>query len=212
MYGTGKLKLYAKEGINSEQVSDIEAKLNNDCPGYEITKQSSKEMVIEGLNDIKEIDMDKIVSRLRALIEEEFKEAVDQNPKTIKAIEKRVNRFYMMGMRYINIIQPNDYTRHIGILNMLEQISDTMDEMLSNFKIKPEIFELLHKQFGLCFEGFAGNEKCIEEVAALREAVAKKLENSRMDKLQRYFMMGISNNILNIAEYGLRVEKPQVKY
>jgi phosphate uptake regulator len=209
IYGTGKLHLNSKSGFSWQQLDAVEKKVKDDCPGYEITNQSKDKITIEDLTNMKEVELNKVISRISFMINNEFTEITQGDPKTVMEIEQRVNRFYMLGIRYVNITQPKDYTGYIGVLNMLELISDNLYRIVSDFKIRnKDIFELLSKQFGLCLKGFAGAGGAIEEVSSLRERTKASISRSHIDKLNAHLMIEITNYIANIAEYGLRAGTP----
>jgi phosphate uptake regulator len=210
MFGTSKLRLLSKDGITPQQLGAIEQRLNNDCSGFEITGQSNNDIIIEGLTNIREVDLEKIILRIRYLIDAEFNEITKGNPKSIKEIEKRVNRFYMLGMRYLNVIQPKDYARYIGLFNMLEAISDNMEAISKAMGPKQNvnsIFNVLQSQFGECLIGFKGNDKSIEEAASLRVEAIKKISRMKVENLQQHLIVEIADYISNIAEYGLNAER-----
>lgn len=208
MYGTSRLRLYSKDGFTAAQVDAIEGKINSDCSGFEITSQSGTEITIEDFTNIKEIDLGKVIGRLRFLVEQEFMEVEGGNAASIRKLEQRVNRFYMLGVRYVNIIQPRDYTRYIGMLAMLEQISDNMEMLSANLdRVPGVIYRALHEEFSMCKAGFDGDSKSIESAAALRVDVRRRIAKARLDGLQAHLLTSIADNISNIAEYGLKAEK-----
>jgi hypothetical protein len=206
-YGVAKLRLYSADGLTHAQTEEVERKINGECPGYEITSQSNKDVIIEDFTNMKEVDIGKIVKRLRSLVNQEFREMLEGDPKTIAKIERLVNRFYMLGMRYVNITQAKDDLKYFGILRSLETISDRLD-MLSEIKEarKKAIFEQLGRQFDESFKGLEGDSKAIESLAEGREAVHAQIIRARLDKLSTYLLKDISNNISAIAEYGLKSE------
>ena len=207
MYGTGKLRVYSADGLTQAQIEGIENEINAECPGFEITSQSGKDMNIEDLTDIKEISLEKVVSRLRSLINQEFAEIGQGDTKTIARLEKLVNRSYMMGVRYVNITQAKDALVYLGVLESLEAISDKLDAISSGFKTQdPHIFEELTTEFELCFPAMKGDSKAIEKVAELRESMIKRLSHSRLDRIYVKLLIEIANSISSIAEFGLRVE------
>jgi antitoxin component of MazEF toxin-antitoxin module len=207
MYGTGKLRIYSADGLTQAQIEGIEDEINAECPGFEITSQSNKDMEIEDFTDIKEINLDKVISRLKSLINQEFAEIKQGDPKTIARLEKLVNRSYMMGVRYVNITQAKDALVYFGILESLETVSDKLDAISSDFEIPdPHIFAELDAEFELCFPAMKGDSKALEKVAELRESMIKRLLRSRLDRMCVKLLIEIANSISSIAEFGLRVE------
>ncbi len=211
MYGTRKLRLYSKEGLTQAQLDSVERKLNDECIGFEVTSQSNTDLVIEDFTNIKEIDIGKVVSRIRFLIDQEFKEIEEGDPRTVGKIEKRVNRFYMLGIRYVNMIQPREYARYLGMLTMLELVSDNIDVLSTTPLVRSRgLVDTLHRQFGRCFAAFDGDERAIEEVAGLRAAAVSRIGRERADKLHRHLLMEITDSIAKISEYGFNAERQGV--
>lgn len=208
MYGASKLRIYSKEGFSQEQLGAIEDKLGADCPGFEVTSQSHGELGIEDFSNIKDMDLQKVLARIKFLIEQEFAEVLEGNPKTVSKIEKRVNRFYMMGTRYLNLAQPRDYQRYYVFLNKLELISDRMVESSADITPKKrQIYKALSSQFALCYSAFDGDEAAIAKTAELRKDVKRMVAKARLEHHEQYIFMEMANNIANIAEYGFMAEK-----
>ncbi len=207
MYGTYKLRIYSQEGFTRSQLDSIEQRISYDCPGFEITNQSDKDVIIEDLTNIKEVNMDKIMLRLRSLINEEFKEMTKGDPKTIPKVERLVNRFFMLGIRYINVTQARDAMKFSSVLQDMETISDRMYILSSKQGVRKfDVFEDLSKQFELSLKGFAGDLDAVEKVSDIRASLISKLDKSDIDKLSAYMIKDIANNISNISEFGLRTE------
>ncbi|MCW6160175.1 MAG: hypothetical protein LVQ95_03760 [Candidatus Micrarchaeales archaeon] len=208
MYGASRLKIYSENGFSQEQLGAIEDKLSTDCPGFEVTSQSHGEIGIEDFSNIKDMDLQKVLARIKFLIEQEFTEVLSGNPKTVAKIEKRVNRFYMMGTRYLNLAQPRDYQRYYVFLNKLELISDRMAESSADVTPKKrQIYRLLGSQFALCYSAFDGDERLIAKAAELRKEVKSMVKRARLEHHEGFVFMEIANSIANIAEYGFMVEK-----
>ncbi len=207
MYGTYKLRIYSQEGFTRSQLDSIEQRISYDCPGFEITNQSDKDVIIEDLTNIKEVNMDKIMLRLRSLINEEFREMTKGDPKTIPKVERLVNRFFMLGIRYINVTQARDAMKFSSVLQDMETISDRMYILSSKQGVRKfDVFEDLSKQFELSLKGFAGDLDAVEKVSDIRASLISKLDKSDIDKLSAYMIKDIANNISNISEFGLRTE------
>ncbi|MDE1870322.1 MAG: hypothetical protein KGH71_05060 [Candidatus Micrarchaeota archaeon] len=207
MYGFSKLRLYSKSGFAPEQLDEIDGAIS-ECPGFEITSQSNSDLIIEDFTNIKEIDLDRVMSRLKSLVEQEFMEARSGNYKTIKKIEKLVNRFYMMGVRYVNITQAKDALKYLEGLQQLEYISDRLEIVSLSLKARgADIIGDLESQFRLCFAGFYGDLGAIEKVAELRSKIRMKIRKFRGDRLENYLLEQLSNSISSIAEFGLRTQE-----
>ncbi len=205
MYGTGRLRIYSSEGLTRAQVEGIEAKIGAECPGFEVTSQSDKDIIVEDLTNIKEVDLDKILLRLRSLIAQEFVEIARGDVDTIPRTEKIVNRFYMLGVRYVNITQAKDALMYYSVLGYLEAISDRLNEISAYFKAgNGKAYAKLGEEFGLCYAAMKGDSKAIERVAELREE-AIAASGSR-DKVYSKLLTEVADSIANIAEFGLKSE------
>ncbi|MDE1762305.1 MAG: hypothetical protein KGH78_03890 [Candidatus Micrarchaeota archaeon] len=206
MYGFSKIRLYSKNGFSQDQQDEID-KMILDCPGFEITSQSNSDIIIEDFTSIKDVELDKVMSRLRSLINQEFMESLQGNYKTIKKIEKLVNRFYMLGVRYVNITQAKDALKYLEALQQLEYISDRLEIVSTSLKGRGhDILKELETQFHFTFEGFYGNIEAIEKVAELRRSARAKIKRFKGDRLEIYLLEQLSNSISSIAEFGLRQE------
>ncbi len=205
MYGTGKIRLYSKEGFTKPQLDKVYEKIGTDCPGFEITSQSTNEVIIEDFTNIKEVDIGKLINRIKSMVNEEFNETSKGNFKTIPEIERLVNRFFMLGMRYVNITQAKDDMKYFVTLQALESISDKMDMISKLPSIKDtKIFEDLQRQFDLCFKGFGGDQQAIEQVESIYRSVLNKMNQPKVDKIYSYLIIDIANSISRIADFGFR--------
>lgn len=207
LYGFSKIRLYSKDGFTQDQLDGVEARVI-DCPGFEITSESNNDIIIEDFTDIKDVDLEKVVGRLRSLINQEFMESLSGNTKTIAKIEKLVNRFYMLGVRFVNITQAEDSLKYLEALIQFEYISDRLDMVSSSLHLRGnDILTDLSTQFGLCIEGFHGDVASIAKVAELRSSIKAKIGRFKGDRLEKYLLSQLSNSIANIAEFGLREEE-----
>lgn len=209
IYGFSKIRLYSKEGFTRGQLDGAEEKIA-ECPGFEITVESSNDMVIEDFTNIKDIDIEKVMGRLRSLINEEFVEILGGDSKTISKIERLVNRFYMLGVRYLNITQAQNALKYFDALQQLEYISDRLDIVSSSLQSRgKEIMEDISMQFGLCIDGFHGDVGSIAKAAELRGEIQSKIGKFKGDRLEKYLMSQLSNSTSTIAELGLREEEKE---
>ncbi|MGA3020745.1 MAG: hypothetical protein ABSD68_02235 [Candidatus Micrarchaeales archaeon] len=209
MFGTGKMHIHSEDSFTQAQVEAVENKISAECPGFEITSQSKKDIIIEDLMDIKEVDLGKIAMRLHSLINQEFKEMSGGDPQSVAKIEKLVNRFYMLGMRYVSITQAKDAFVYATQLNLLESISDNLDLLASNIGGEGmRVFNELNKQFDACFLAFNGDEKAIEEVLVTREPILKQIQRLKIDHIYKYLLRSIADSSSNIAELGFKRRNP----
>ena len=98
----------------------MQKEIGSECPGFEIISQSSNKLEIEDLTDIKEIKIEKIISRLRSLVLQQFVEVKSGNNDAVMGIEELADRFYMLGIRYVNIVQPKDVIKYYRTVAALE--------------------------------------------------------------------------------------------
>ena len=206
LYGFSKIRLYSKSGFTQEQLDEIEKKIL-ECPGFEITSQGNSDIIIEDFTSIKDIELEKVMMRLKSLINQEFMESLQGNYKTIKKIETLVNRFYLLGVRYVNITQAKDALKYLEGLQQLEYISDRLEIVASSLKGRGDgIIKDLETQFNLAFEGFYGNIEAIEKVAEMRRSIKGKIKKFKCDRLETYLLEQLSNSTSSMAEFGLRQE------
>lgn len=206
MYGTTKLTVYSKMGFTQEQFDSVEDKINTECHGFEITSQTNNQIVIEDFTNIKEIEIEKVMARLRSLIIQEFDEIKKGNLKTIMKMEKLVNRAYMLGVRYIDVTQAKDSLRYLIVFELMESIADNLND-LSETGFNNPIFKDLGDQFVLALSGFVGDTKAIEKVANMRTELKKRIMRSKFDRFQKHMLGEITNYSSRIAEFGLKLEK-----
>jgi antitoxin component of MazEF toxin-antitoxin module len=207
MFGTGKLRIYSSDGLGIPQIEAVEDKLRRECPGFEITSQSGKDIIMEDLTDIREIDLEKIMMRIRSLVKQEFYEMSRRETGGTQRLEELVNRFYMLGARYINITQAKDALVHLEVLGSLEEISDRLVVVSSNFRIKDaRMFADIGALFDLSDKAMKGDGKAIEQVEADRDAILRRISRSGQDRMYLKLVREVVDKISGIAEYGLRVE------
>ncbi len=209
MYGTKKLTIYSKTGFTQQQFDSIEDKINAECHGFEITNQAKNQITIEDFTNIKEIDIGKVVLRLKSLLLQEFDEIKKGNLGSIEKIEKLVNRSYMLGVRYIDMTQAKDSLRYLIALELMEGIADNLNALSETEMKGMDIFNELNDQFVLALSGFAGDTKAIEKVADMRKEVKRKLLRSKFDRYQKHLLGEITDQSGRIAEFGLKLETKQ---
>ncbi len=208
MYGMQKLRVYSSDGIAAEQVKAVADKVRDECSGFEITSQSNNDMIIEGFTDIKDVDIERVMSRIMALVSQEYVELGQNTVEAVHGIEKLVNRFYMLGIRYINITQAKDSTTYFAALNLLEDISDKLDEMSAkNLKGASGAISQLGEAFALCHKAFDGDMDSIDKVFAIKDKILKGLQHSSIGGEASALIASVAYSISNIAEFGLMKER-----
>ena len=206
MFGTTKLRLYFSKGYAKSILAAIEETVKDECPGFEVISHSSNDIAIEDFNNIKDADIWKIISRLHLLIKQEFGELKEGDKDSLAASERQVNRFYMLGIRYINMLDIGDSTKYFVIIQTLELISDNLNA-LSLAKKDAKILEMLEEQFDSCFNGLNGKTEEIEKAVALRDGIYRNA--TKLDALSLKTVHDIANGIARIAEFGLYVDRKE---
>jgi len=207
LYGVRKIRIYSADHLTKDQIAGIVNKINRKCSGFEITSQSKNDLVIEDFTDLKEIDVDKILLRLRSLINQELNELSNGQPVAIEEVENLVDRFYRLGVRYLYITQAKDALRYFRVLQLLETIGDQLYTLSSNPKIqKSGIFDELAEQFDKSFSGFQGDDTAIESSEEMKDTFLKKLPSHKLDGASLYILKELSINMSKVANFGLRID------
>jgi phosphate uptake regulator len=210
LYGLNKIKILSENHFTEEQIKEIEDEIKNECSGFEITHQTNNEIYIEDFTDLKEISIDKIISRLKYLIKQQFEEAKKNDVRTVRKIEFLVDRFERIGKRYLNIVEPKDTLKYFTVLSYLEDISDDIFLIVNNFKVDSKTFEELSKAFDICFDGLEGNFENIQKNSEIRKKIYITMKKSK-DKLLAHLIEKISDRITQISEFGLKKEESTIK-
>ena len=205
-HGVKKLTVFAQEGTANKQFEHIQDLVTRFCPGFEIVSRAKREMVLEDFTDMKEVSIEKILLRMRSLINEELKEIGQGDKSSVKKLEDLVNRFFVLGIRYVNIVQGTDALKHLKVLQLLETISDQLYLLSENANVKNKnMFEKLADEFELCFKALDGDYKALESAAAIRENVLRLLSRAKASSLDAYLVAEASKNMVKIAEFALDV-------
>ena len=208
IYGASKLKLRSPDGIRKEQLDAIEQEMKVEAPGFEIVSQSEKEIVIEDLTNMREVSLEKIMSRMRSLINEEFRIVQRGEYESMQRSEELVNRFYALGIRYINTSQDEDAVKSFRLLQLLESIADGLYRMAS-FKRQAKILGKLQASFELAFSALGGDMKAIEGVFVARQEAYAEMNRGRVERLQARTIKDLATYIAQISELGLKIEESE---
>jgi hypothetical protein len=197
--GVRKLIIHSKDALTKKQIEEVQKEINARCPGFEMVSQSNNELQLEDFTDMKEVAIDKVLRRLRSLIIQEFVEFNQGNYDAIKGIDELVGRFYMLGNRYINIVQPNEITNYSRILHFLKVISDNLLFATEDSgKNHINIIDKLKLMFELSESGFNGDQKSIVQLARLKKEIVKLIDNTKMEN-------GYKRNLKEIARYSKHI-------
>ena len=208
--GVKKLNVYSKDGATEKQFERIQDLVGRVYPGFEIISRSRKAMVLEDFTDMKEVTSEKVMLRLRSLINEELSEMAQGNAGSIVKLEELVNRIFNLGIRYVNVIQGKDAIKYFKIFQLLETISDQLCELskIQEMKKSKGIFEVLGKEFGLCFKGLEGDYQSMEQALKVRDSVYKML--GKTGALGVYLLTEIAKNMIKISEFGLEIKQKEL--
>ena len=209
-YGVKKLTVYSKDEDTEKQFERIQDVVGRLCPGFEVISRSKKAMVLVDFTDIKEVSSEKVMTRMRSLIAEELSEMGRGNGKVIGKLEELVNRIFMLGIRYVNMVQGKDAIKYFKIFQLLETISDQINELSKTSAIKRGrvIFGQLDREFDLCFSGLGGDYKALESAVEARDSVCKMLGG--LGGLEGYLLREISKNMIKVSEFGLEIKQKEL--
>jgi hypothetical protein len=206
IYGTTRLRLYSKEGFNRRQLDMIEGAVKQYI-GFEIASRSKNDVVFEDLTDVREVSIKKIISRLRNLVSEEFRDLQSGNYEAIKSTEELVNRFYLFGIRYLNIINPPDMYMHLRPIEFFELVSDTLNRlvMMDLSKMQP-LFKDIERLFNLSMTALSGNTKAIEEAFDLTDTLMDAIKKYKKEPYKYAMLYDFVLSITAIGEIGFHQE------
>lgn len=202
--GVKTLRVYA-EGGAAQQFNNIEETVSRLCPGFEVISRSKNELLLEDFTDIKEVSIEKVILRLKSLISEELSEMGSVRSEEIAKLENLVNRFFRLGIRYINMTQGKNAINNFKLMQLLETISDQLYELAKHGSAQKSkaIFEQLGAELDFCFKALAGDAKALGSVLEARESIYRRIISSKPDALESYLLKEVSKNMVKVAELGL---------
>jgi|GEM_PF-1128701 len=206
MYGISNVAFKSSDTITKKQVEAVENEIQIECPGFEIVNQSSSEIQIEDFTDIREVDIEKVVARLRSLLDQEFIELKNGNKDTVERLEQLVDRFYMLGFRYVSIKQPKNMLKYYRIIQLMEMMSDTIylisrDTNLS--KGTEVIIDMLKEQSKASENAVKGDRKAIIKITILRKEIREAFGKMRISDIQKKLFREMTSYSCQIGEFGL---------
>ncbi len=203
MYGTNILKIRSSDRVSPKQVSTVEKEIRELCPGFEIIKQSEKEITIKDFTDLKEISIKNIIERMKYLVSEQF-DAIDSGDvQSVNDSEEIIDRLYKVGFRYANIIRPGRITEIIDIVRRLENMSDNLVVMAENRKDVSEEMKLLKQMFESAFEAYNGNLKSLTKFGDLKEILTRAIKKKNASSIQKTIILRMAGLMFGIAEFGV---------
>ncbi len=211
MRGVTKLVIHSKDGMTKRQAEEVEDSIRIECSGFEITNQTNNEIQIEDFSNIKEIDMDRLILRLRSLVLQEFKEVKGGNIETVNRLEALIDRVYKLGVRYVNIVQPNDMIKYYGTFILTEDIADDLETLAPKLnKSHSAVVDRLVEIFETSGKGFGGDQKAILEVTSMRNHIKKMLGRIKLEDMYKARIKHIARCANKIAEFGLLEEENKI--
>ncbi len=207
IYGTTRLRLYSKKGFSKKQLDMIEGVVKQYI-GFEIASRSRTDVVFEDLTDMREVSIKKIISRLRYLVTEEFEELINGNYDTIKNSEGLVDRYYLLGVRYLNVVNPPDMYMHLRPIEFLELISDTLNRLAGmDLSGMTPLFKDIQKLFETSLRALSGDMKAIEEGLALTDSLMAAIGKYKKEPYKYTMLHDFVLSIAAMAEIGFHQGK-----
>lgn len=204
MRGISKLVIHSKDGITEEQLRCVQERISKECPGFEIINQSSNEMQIEGFTDMKDMDLGRLLARLKSLVVEEFNETRNHDVGKVAMLEEFVDRFHKLGIRCTSIVQPKDIIKYYRAIISMEDISDGLTLIAPNInKQNVHIIEKLKLIFELSYKGFMGDQDAILDVEIMKEELKNSLKKAKTSDVNKGILQAIVKSSARIAEFGL---------
>lgn len=209
MRGVSKLIIHSRDTITYHQIEQVRKTINYECPGFEMIAQSDKEIILEDLTDLKEMDINKVISRLRSLVGQQLTEIKNGQVANVKGLEELADRFYSLGIRYVNVAQPNETTKYYRSIILLESISDNLPIVAQILaKGNSAIINTLIKMFELSKEAFEGNRSSLLQIETLKKEITASVESSKLEANYKQALKSIARQLTQIGEFGLLLEDP----
>ncbi len=203
MQGTQILRIHSSRGITTEQAIAVANRISSECSGFEITSQSNSDIVIENFSDMGEVEIDRILMRIEALILQEFVELGRGNSDVVPEIEKLVNRFYMLGMRYANMARSRRSMAYFSALSILEDVSDKLDEASRIRPLPHQPMADLQDAFSLCNKAMSGDMKSINRIFEIRAKILGGISKLKSGGGAAALLASIAYDTSGLAELGL---------
>ncbi len=208
-FGVRRLEIASRDGFTQEQISALKEQIELYSPGFEIMNQTANAITIEDLTEQKDIDLGKIMARMRSLIDESFRELIDGELEKMEGTEALINRFYQLCLRYINIIQPAGMLKYFRITEAMEEIGDLLLDIshidCGRSKSANSLLVRAREKFVLSEKAFGGDEDAIKQIYEFvgelrgeRKGVADRDCSDLVGEISKY--------INYIAEFGLTAE------
>ncbi len=208
MYGTTKLRLYSKEGLTQKETKEIENRVRRFYVGFEITSRSKNDVVLEDITNMREVSIKKIISRLRLLVSEEFKDILAKRYEAVPETEELINRFYLFGIRYLNAVKPKNMYIYLRPIEYLELVGDTLQRLSKADLSKIEsLLRENQKQLELSISALGGNRESMNEAFKMAEAILKKMKTMKLEPFRYNLMYDLTLSINAIAEVGFAQER-----
>lgn len=214
-FGINKLEIISRDGFSPKQIEAVKDQIEQYSPGFEIMSQTNKQIIIEDLTKQKDMDLDKMVSRMRSLVIESFREITSNEFDSMPSTEALLNRFYQLCLRYINIVQPKNMLKYFRVVESMEEIGDLLLKMATKEGCGSKAINALlaraQEAFLLSDKALAGDENSLTSIYNTEKEIQsnkRKTETAECYELVQEVMKYIAY----IAEFGLAAEKEKVVY
>ena len=143
---------------------------------------------------------------------EELEEIRMESPVEIRKLEDLVNRFFSLGIRYVNMVRGKDQTKYFKIFGLLETISDQLYVLAKSGTAKKNtsLFKMLAEELDLCFKGLAGDHQAIGSAVELKNSAIKAAGKANTTDLEEYLIGEIAKNMAKISELGLEITQKEL--
>ena len=204
-YGVKKLRVYSKEGLR-RHFKTIQTTVEKFCPGFEVINISNTELVLQSIVDIKEISADKLLNKLRSLIESELHELSAGRVEGIGKLEELVNRTFMLSIRYINITQGRDSIKYFKVYQLLETVSDQLYELskLNKVSNSSKLFAALENELDISIKAFYGDMGVLAQAVEIKDSIVSMLKGA--GAFEAYLVTEAAKNMVKVAEFALNVK------
>ncbi|MDE1855027.1 MAG: AbrB/MazE/SpoVT family DNA-binding domain-containing protein [Candidatus Micrarchaeota archaeon] len=127
---------------------------------------------------------------------------------TIDSMEELVNRFYLLGIRYLNIVKPGNTYLYLRPLQLMEDSGDQISRLSTmNVEKAHAVIGDIATLFNDSVEAMTGKREKIDAVFQLTEAIMKKMEKLKEERHLYEVLYDLTWDIAVIAEAGLIREK-----
>ncbi len=127
---------------------------------------------------------------------------------SIDGIEELVNRYYLLGIRYLNMLKPGNIYLYLRALELMEDAADILVRFSKiDFGQARGVLESDQRLFETSAAAMKGDRKKIDEVFKMTEAISKEMRRVKVQEHIFEMLYDLTWSIAVIAEAGLIREK-----